>query len=147
MADRPLVWDCHTINSNITAILKEPTVAPYNILTILLFSFIAVQAIEFFISAIDAQVVSRTTVSLCPFNHSLLSHLSWGVFLPPFWFLPNYMSSPPFPFYHTLYMCQQSCILIWEKQLSGSLWQHSPCCLYDKLPQYGKNNQCDWFIL
>lgn len=126
----PIVWDCHTINSDTTAILKEPTVAPYNILTIVLFSFIAVQAIEFFISAIDALVVSRTTVSLCPFNCSLLSLLSWGVFLPsPFWFLPNYMSTSSTPFYHTLYMCQQPCILIWEKQLSGFLWQHSLCCL------------------
>lgn len=53
MADMPIVWDCHTINSNTTAIVKEPSVAPYSILTILFFSVIAVQATEFFISAIE----------------------------------------------------------------------------------------------
>lgn len=146
MANMPLVWDCHTINSNISAILKEPTVAPYNILIILLFSFVAVQAIEFFISAIDALVVSRTTVSLCPFNHSLSSHLSWGVFSPRSDSYPI-TCQVPLPFYHT-YICANSLKFLHGRnncQVSFDNTLHAVS--YDKLPQYSKNNQCDWFIL
>ena len=42
MVDVPIVSFCHTINPNTTVIPREPTVAPYDILTIPVFTFIAV---------------------------------------------------------------------------------------------------------
>lgn len=70
MADVHIVSCCHTTNSNIALIPKEPPVATYYTLTLLLFTFSAVvfSMTEFSISAIDALVVLLTTVSLCPLN-------------------------------------------------------------------------------
>lgn len=135
MADMPIVSFCHTINSNTTVIPKELTVAPYGILTILIFTFMEVHKscwILYYWSWCTGSIKNYwVPLSLEPFFiiSSILGAGSGEVHIFSFWFLPNYVPRSPSPFHHTLYMCQQSFILMWERKLSGFLWQHSPHCL------------------
>ena len=129
---------------------QKNLVAPYNILSSLLFSFIAVQAVEFFISVTDAVAESRTTVSLCPFNNSLFSHLFQGFFLFhfiflynfPFWFSPNYMSSPPPLFIYFIHVPTLFYSYTGEKIVRFPWTTLSRLSQITGGPTYGKNNQC-----
>lgn len=69
----------------------------------------------------------RTTVSLCPWNHSSLSHLSLEgtVAHISFWCLPNHMPRSPLPF-SSPFIYVPTVFLTWGRKLSGFLWQHSP---------------------
>ena len=102
---------------------QKNLVAPYNILSSLLFSFIAVQAVEFFISVTDALAESKTTVSLCPFNNSIFSHLFQGFFLFHFIFFVqlslliltqlHVKSTPPF---YILYTCADTLLFLYRRK-------------------------------
>lgn len=156
MADVPVVSFCHTINliqvwfqGNL---LLLPTVSwPSQSSLVLQY----IKAVEFFIRAVDALVVSRNTVSLCPLNHSSLSHLSLGqglgdvggVHTFSFWFLPNYIK---------VLLRFSSCLIyvptvfysyVGEKIVRFPLTALSMLSHMTSSSKYGKNNQCGWSIL
>lgn len=75
-----------------------------------------IKAVEFFITAVDALVVSRTTESLCPLSHSSLSHLSLEQGVGRCTYFPSdsypIMCQGPPPLFITLYICANSLLFL-----------------------------------
>ena len=114
-----------------------------------------IKAVEFFISAVDALVVSRNTVSLCPLNHSSLSHLSLGLGLGDvggvhtfsFWFLPSYIKVLLRFSSRLIYVPTVFYSYVGEKIVRFPLTALSMLSYMTSSSKYGKNNQCGWSIL
>ena len=112
-----------------------------------------IKAVEFFISAVDALVVSRNSVSLCPLNHSSLSHLSLGQGLggegecthfPSDSYPITYQGTPPL--FITPYICANSLLFICGRENCQVSFDSTPNAVsYDKQLQIWQE-QSVWLI-